>query len=52
MYVRSIWQCKHDHQKGANTHNLVSLSWACLVYFFLQYSKVPLGVRVPLLENR
>ena len=62
MYQCPIWQCKHEHYNGANTHNIVTnitflqLSMVQLLELklqYLQYSKVPLGVRIgyPHLRN-
>ena len=38
MYVRSVWQCKHEHEKGANSHNLVRNMSLCLLQLLANFS--------------
>ena len=49
MFVRSIWQCKHEHQKGANTHNLVSNIGLSYLFFLSPavLQRTPRGTRTP-----
>ena len=35
MYVYSIRQCKHEHEKGANTHSLVKNMGLCFMQLCL-----------------
>ena len=47
MYQCPIWQCKHEHYNGANTHNIVTnitflqLSMVQLLELKLQYLQYP-----------